>query len=233
MGPAFADIKDGARKAFNGMVKVELQDGGHGSGFKVGDRLFVTNAHVGEHLGNKVLVRDTKGNSIKGEVVRIDYDHDLALVRTVKTNKHIKTLRLDIKYNLLDDVATLGYPLGLNNHVALGSITSVDTVMDMSHRPSVKVIESALMDQINNRRKAGIPHDELTDALKKLRNAHIVDMNVIIHDAAIAAGNSGGALVDEDGEVIGVNSAGFRGTELYIAVPAKFVTALISKYRGE
>ncbi len=46
-------------------------------------------------------------------------------------------------------------------------------------------------------------------------------------DAALTSGNSGGPLLDQAGEVIGVNTAGYRGTALGFAIPSNTVQRVV------
>jgi TPR repeat protein len=57
---------------------------------------------------------------------------------------------------------------------------------------------------------------------------------LIIHSAPISAGNSGGPLLNEEGEVIGINSAQFiNGQNINLAVSAYYLKKLIDRYSKE
>lgn len=70
----------------------------------------------------------------------------------------------------------------------------------------------------------GSPHGldaTLTRGIISGLNRSVEDMEGAIQtDAALAPGNSGGPLLNQAGEVIGVNTAGFRGTALGFAIPS-------------
>ena len=48
-------------------------------------------------------------------------------------------------------------------------------------------------------------------------------------DAMLAPGNSGGPLLNQAGEVIGVNTVGYRGTALGFAIPSNTVRRIVEK----
>jgi S1-C subfamily serine protease len=149
----------------------ELQRG-QGSGFIV-DRegIVLTNAHVVSQA-DKVTVTLKDGRTFEGEVAGIDEVIDLAVVKINPRGENLPLAKLgdssDIRVG--DWAIAVGNPLGLNNTVTLGIISTLS-------RSSAE---------------AGIP-DKRIDFIQT--------------DAAINPGNSGGPLLNERGEVIGINTA--------------------------
>jgi S1-C subfamily serine protease len=145
---------------------------GQGSGFIV-DRqgIVLTNAHVVSNA-DRVTVTLKDGRSFEGEVSGIDQVIDLAVVKINPRGENLPLASLGDSSNIRvgDWAIAVGNPLGLNNTVTLGIISTLD-------RSSAE---------------AGIP-DKRIDFIQT--------------DAAINPGNSGGPLLNERGEVIGINTA--------------------------
>lgn len=145
---------------------------GQGSGFIVDSNgVVLTNAHVVDKA-DKVTVTLNDGRRYTGEVKGKDEVTDLAVVKIDAANENLPTATLG-NSDLLqvgDWAIAVGNPLGFNNTVTLGIISTLK-------RPSSAV---------------GIPDKRL---------------DFIQTDAAINPGNSGGPLLNDRGEVIGINTA--------------------------
>ncbi len=143
---------------------------GQGSGFII-DRsgVIVTNAHV---VGgaDKVTVILKDGRQFEGKVQGTDEVTDLAVVKIDGKDLPVAALGDSNQVQVGDWAIAVGNPLGLDNTVTLGIISTLQ-------RPSAEV---------------GIPDKRL---------------DFIQTDAAINPGNSGGPLLNERGEVIGINTA--------------------------
>jgi len=150
----------------------ERLERGQGSGFIISDEgLVITNAHVVKGA-DKVTVTLTDGRSYIGTVKGTDDLLDLAVVKIDSKARKLPIAMLGISGDLEvgDWVIAVGNPVGLDNTVTLGIVSSLN-------RSSAEV---------------GIPEKRL---------------NFIQTDAAINPGNSGGPLVNEFGEVVGINTA--------------------------
>ncbi|NJO42762.1 MAG: trypsin-like serine protease [Cyanobacteria bacterium CRU_2_1] len=145
---------------------------GQGSGFIVdGNGTILTNAHVVEDADQvTVILKD--GRRFNGEVLGVDEVTDLAVVKINTQGESLPTASLgDSDHIKVGDWAiAVGNPLGLDNTVTLGIVSTLNR-------------SSALV---------GIPDKRL---------------DFIQTDAAINPGNSGGPLLNERGEVIGINTA--------------------------
>ncbi|MGB3511597.1 MAG: HhoA/HhoB/HtrA family serine endopeptidase [Microcoleaceae cyanobacterium] len=145
---------------------------GQGSGFIIDRKgVILTNAHV-VNKADKVTVTLNDGRQFIGEVKGKDEVTDLAVVEvdTKGESLPVATLGDSDKVQVGDWAIAVGNPLGFNNTVTLGIISTLK-------RPSSAV---------------GIPDKRL---------------DFIQTDAAINPGNSGGPLLNERGEVIGINTA--------------------------
>lgn len=148
----------------------EYHQRGQGSGFIVDSNgLILTNAHVVKGADN-VTVTLKDGRTFKGEVRGIDEPSDLAVVKIKGQNLPVAPLGNSSDVKVGDWAIAVGNPLGLDNTVTLGIVSTLN-------RSSAQ---------------AGIPDKRL---------------DFIQTDAAINPGNSGGPLLNDQGEVIGINTA--------------------------
>ena len=157
---------------FGGGMPRERQIRGQGSGFITQkDGIVLTNAHVVSGA-DRVTVTLKDGREFEGVVKGKDEVTDLAVVKIEPAGVDLPVAPLGNSENVRvgDWAIAVGNPVGLNNTVTLGIISTLT-------RSSAQV---------------GIP-DKRIDFLQT--------------DAAINPGNSGGPLLNEQGEVIGINTA--------------------------
>ncbi|NJM72349.1 MAG: trypsin-like serine protease [Scytonema sp. RU_4_4] len=169
--PLFSDpfFRDFFGSGFSTMPQ-EYHQRGEGSGFIIDPNgMILTNAHVVSGA-DSVTVTLKDGRKLKGEVKGVDEPSDLAVVKINGTNLPVAPLGNSQDLKVGDWAIAVGNPLGLDNTVTLGIISTLN-------RSSAQV---------------GIPDKRL---------------DFIQTDAAINPGNSGGPLLNEQGEVIGINTA--------------------------
>ncbi len=145
---------------------------GQGSGLIIdSDGTIITNAHVVSEV-DVVTVKLKDGRTLIGEVRGIDEVTDLAIIKIDSPESPLPTAPLGDSEQLQvgDWAIALGNPLGLDNTVTLGIISTIG-------RSSTQ---------------AGLSDKRL---------------DFIQTDAAINPGNSGGPLLNDQGEVIGINTA--------------------------
>ncbi|MBO9997881.1 MAG: trypsin-like peptidase domain-containing protein [Cyanobacteria bacterium SID2] len=156
---------------FPSIPREQLQRG-QGSGFIIdGNGTVLTNAHV-VNQADRVTVKLKDGREFEGQVMGVDALTDLAVVKIEAGNTSLPIAPLgdSDRVQVGDWAIAVGNPLGLDNTVTLGIVSTLN-------RSSAQV---------------GIPDKRL---------------DFIQTDAAINPGNSGGPLLNERGEVIGVNTA--------------------------
>ncbi len=165
---------------------------GSGSGIIVGKNddnlLIATNYHVVEGA-DTVSVTCIDGETYEATVNGYDEDKDLAVVSVALS---------DISDDTMDQIAVA--TIGNSDDLKVGEqVVAIGNALGYGQSVTTGIV-SAKNRKMNDQ---GIEQDEDSDAT-----------NLIQTDAAINPGNSGGALLNMDGEVVGINSAKLASTEV-------------------
>ena len=138
---SFADIVDEVR---SGVVRIEVEtcEGtGTGTGFLVGPNLIATVEHVVNGATAIELKRSSRSLGT-ATVVGEDRARDLALLRTSVPVKGYRFTLADRAPRLGEDVAALGYPLGLPFSVTRGSVSGSDRSIPIDGVTRRKLIQT-------------------------------------------------------------------------------------------
>lgn len=197
-----------AAKAAPSVVTIEASGGGSagsGSGIILDDQGHIlTNTHVvtlGGATGDPQLsVRLNDGKVYSATLVGTDPMSDLAVIKVDAQGLVPATLGESSSLNVGDTAVAIGAPLGLSGTVTDGIISTLNR--------TISVASSAVPEQPSegdggsefNFEFPGMPQQNSS-------SQGSIYINVIQTDAAINHGNSGGALVNAKGEIIGVNVA--------------------------
>ncbi|MFG1602736.1 S1C family serine protease [Actinoplanes sp. NPDC049265] len=173
---------------------------GEGSGVVLnanGD--IVTNNHVvSTAQGNTVNVIFADGKKATAQIIGTDPRTDLAVIRASGVSDlKPATLGDSAQMQVGDTVLALGSPLGLEGSVTAGIISAKDrTIRSESEQPNPQ-------DQQPNPFGGGQQQQQ-----QQQQQSGSQSMSGLLQtDAPINPGNSGGALVNTNGQVIGINSA--------------------------
>jgi putative serine protease PepD len=227
------------------------QSGGTGSGVILTDDGYVlTNAHVvtldGSVADPKISVTTNEGRLYEATVIGIDPIADLAVIKlTDASGLDAAKFADSSKLNVGDTAVAIGAPLGLSGTVSSGIVSALNR--------SITVASSALPDESQSGESTppddggenngqgpfdfwnfDIPGQEQG---APQASAGTISLSVIQTDAAINPGNSGGALLNSDGEVIGINvaiaSAGNSGSSGNIGVGFSIPSNLAKRIADE
>ena len=169
---------------------------GSGSGIIVGknddELLIATNYHVVEGA-DTLSVAFTDGNAVEASVKGFDEERDLAVVSVSLDDVKDDTMdAISIaKIGSSDDLKVGEQVIAIGNALGYGQSVTTGIVSAKNRR----------MDSDNNTVTDG--SDDSSDGV-----------NLIQTDAAINPGNSGGALLNMNGEVIGINSVKYSDTDV-------------------
>ena len=189
-----------AAKASPSVVTISVSSGtsgGSGSGvILTSDGYILTNTHVvtldGKTADPSIEVKTTDGHIYAAALIGTDPTNDLAVIKVSAPVPLVAAIFADSdKLNVGDSVVAIGAPLGLENTVTKGILSALNR--------TIQVASSAAPDSSNGLGGLQLWNGQTTEAP--------INLSVLQTDAAINPGNSGGALVDESGQVIGINVA--------------------------
>jgi putative serine protease PepD len=174
------------------VVSITTQTG-EGSGVVIStDGFIVTNNHVvATASGESVTVIFANGKKATAKIVGTDPRTDLAVIKAEGvSNLAAASFGDSSKMQVGDTVLALGSPLGLEGSVTEGIISAKD-----------RTIRSGGEDEQT-------PQNPFGGQQQQQQGTGTTSMSGLLQtDAPINPGNSGGALVNTNGEVIGINSA--------------------------
>ncbi|TQO19154.1 putative serine protease PepD [Rhodoglobus vestalii] len=187
--------------------------GGSGSGVIISaDGNVITNAHVvtldGKVANPDVTVTTSDGRLLPATVVGFDPISDIAVINIdAAEDMPFVSIADSSKLNVGDGTVAIGAPLGLSGTVTSGIVSALNR--------SITVASAALPEDPETAPEPDSPgapdlwNFDLFGENGGQSNANqaSVALSVIQTDAAINPGNSGGALLNSDGELIGINVA--------------------------
>jgi serine protease Do len=172
------------------------------------DGHIATNAHVTDK-GRSFRVVFGDGREHEATLVGEDTAADLAVLKV----QGVPTPMPHARFAAADDlrpgetVLAMGAPWGLSNSLSAGVVNNPRRLLVSLFEDEADYEDSLDVDAPTGRYYAWIQHD-----------------------AAIAPGNSGGPLVDLEGDIVGVNTRGMLfGGDLAFAIPADDVKAVVAE----
>ncbi len=234
-----------AAKASPSVVTISVTSangGGTGSGVILSkDGYILTNAHVatldGASNDPTVQIQTSDGRLFAAEFIGSDPISDLAVLKIDGvSNLQPADFADSAELNVGDHAIAIGAPLGLANTVTDGIVSALNR--------SITVASSAVPEDTPDT-PTPAPEDnfdfwnfDLPGQTPRAGASSTISLSVIQTDAAINPGNSGGALLNIDGEVIGINVAiasagGSSGTAGSIGVGFSIPSNLAERVANE
>jgi putative serine protease PepD len=150
------------------------------------DGRILTNNHVAEGgaNGGSLQVTFANGDTADATIVGRDPATDLAVIQAEDVSGlQAASLGSSADLHVGDTVLAIGSPLGLNGSVTSGIVSAVNRSITLGGESQ------------------GSPFGEQSSP------GTTASINAIQTDAAINPGNSGGPLINDDGQVVGINTA--------------------------
>ncbi|MFJ8976453.1 S1C family serine protease [Streptomyces sp. NPDC102282] len=172
-----------------------------GSGVVItGDGEIVTNNHVVSGAST-IKVALSTGKTYTADVVGTDADKDLALIK-LQGASGLKTATLgdSSAVKVGDEVVAIGSPEGLTGTVTSGIVSALDRDVTVAK-------EEQQQEQQQQQGGQNWPFEFGGQQFNGETGSSKTTYKALQTDASLNPGNSGGALINMNGEIIGINSA--------------------------
>lgn len=157
------------------------------------DGYIVTNNHVVDNA-DKIEVVLANRRKVMAKVIGKDANTDLALIKIDETGLPFVKMGNSDNVQIGEWVLAVGFPLDLQTTVTAGIVSAKARSIGILNRQNEGMTREEWMEM----QRTGVrPEPKASAAIESF----------IQTDAAINPGNSGGALVNANGELIGINSA--------------------------
>jgi serine protease Do len=182
------------------------------------DGYIVTNNHVVEGA-DKISVELTNKKVYDAKIIGRDPNTDLALIKVNATGLPIVKLGNSDNVNIGEWVLAVGYPLGLQSTVTAGIVSAKGR--------AIGILADQQRQELYQewRQNGGDPNNIPASSAVE---------SFIQTDAVINKGNSGGALVNANGELVGINAAIMSQSGYYagygFAIPVNLVKKIADDF---
>ncbi|MFG2324296.1 S1C family serine protease [Streptomyces sp. NPDC048568] len=198
------------------------------------DGEIITNNHVVSGASS-VKVKTSDGKQYTAEVVGTDSRKDLALIK-LENASGLKAASLGDSdaVGVGDQVVAIGSPEGLTGTVTSGIVSALDRDVTVS-------TDEGQQQQQQGQGGGQWPFEFGGQEFNGDTGSSTTTYKAIQTDASLNPGNSGGALIDMNGNIIGINSAMYSATEasasagsvgLGFAIPVNTVKADLPDLRA-
>ncbi len=185
------------------------------------DGYIVTNNHVVEN-SEKIEVVLSDRRKVMAKVIGTDPNTDLALIKVDASNLPVVKMGNSDNVQIGEWVLAVGFPLNLQTTVTAGIVSAKARSIGILNRAQQAPTEEEYEEY---QRTGRVPASKTNSSIE----------SYIQTDAAINPGNSGGALVNANGELIGINAAiaSQTGTnEGYgFAIPVNLAKKILEDFR--
>ncbi|MFG2723147.1 S1C family serine protease [Streptomyces sp. NPDC048416] len=208
------------------------------------DGEIVTNNHVISGA-TSVKVKLSNGKGYTAKVVGTDPDKDLALIK-LDGASGLKPASLgdSSKIAVGDQVVAIGSPEGLTGTVTSGIVSALDRDVTVAKEDGNQGSQGQGQGQGQGRGGGGWPFEFGGQQFNGDTGSSKTTYKALQTDASLNPGNSGGALIDMNGNIIGINSAMYAPSSssqsgssagsvgLGFAIPINTVKSDLSSLRG-